>query len=194
MPAPLATRTEVLDRLMESFRKHGYDGASLTTLSERTGLGRSSLYHYFPGGKEEMALAVLDHLSASLRPVFEAVDDESDPTAKLNLLLDALDAFYDGGKRACLLERLVASVDHARFASPLRATFHDLIAVLTRIGRAAALSPAVARRRAERAVVGIEGALVVAAGMNDPGVFARTVAELRATLLQPEPRRRSRSH
>jgi TetR/AcrR family transcriptional repressor of lmrAB and yxaGH operons len=105
-------------------------------------------------------------------------------------MLDAIDAFYDGGKKACLLERLSASVDRARFGAPLKATFSDWISVLTGIGRAAGLSVATAQRRAEGAVVRIEGALVVAAGTGDPGVFGRTLAELRATLLAPETRAR----
>lgn len=185
MPAPLASKTEVLDRIMESFRKHGYDGASLATLSERTGLGKSSLYHHFPGGKEQMALEVLAHLNAALQPVFQAIADEPDPGKKLDLMLDAIDTFYSGGKKACLLERLVASADRARFGAPLRATFKEWMSVLTKICRAAGLSAAVARRRAEGAVVQIEGALVVAAGIGDPSVFQRTLDDLRATLLAP---------
>ena len=185
MPAPIATKTEVLDRLMESFRKHGYDGASLATLSERTGLGKSSLYHHFPGGKEQMALEVLAHLNASLRETFRAVADEPRPERKLALLLDALDAFYDGGRTACLLERLVASVDRARFAVPLRETFAGWMSALASIGRAAGLSDAVAQHWAEGAVVRIEGALIVAAGLDDPGVFGRALDELRGTLLAP---------
>lgn len=185
MPARIVTRTEVLDRLMESFRKHGYDGASLAALSKRTGLGKSSLYHHFPRGKEQMALDVLAHLNETLLPVFDAVAVEEDPEQKLELLLAAIDEFYDGGRKACLLERLCASVDSARFRSPLRATFTKWTSVLAAIGRAAGLSDAVAQRRAEDAVVRIEGALVVAAGMNDVGVFARTLEELRATFLEP---------
>lgn len=183
MPPALVTRTEVLDRIMESFRKHGYDGASLATISERTGLGKSSLYHHFPGGKEQMARDVLAHLNAALRPTFQAVEDEPHPKKKLDLMLDAVDAFYEGGRKACLLERLGASVDRARFGAPLRATFVGWMTVLADICRAAGLSPAAARRRAEAAIVRIEGALVVAAGIGDPSVFGRTLDELRATLL-----------
>jgi len=185
MPAPLATRTEVLDRIMESFRKHGYDGTSLATLSRRTGLGKSSLYHHFPGGKEQMALDVLAHLNAALRETFQAVENEPDPKKKLDIMLDAIDAFYDGGRKACLLERLVASVDRSRFGTPLMATFIDWMSVLENTCRAAGLTAGASRRRAEGAVVRIEGALVVAAGIGDPGVFRRTLDELRATLLAP---------
>jgi TetR/AcrR family transcriptional repressor of lmrAB and yxaGH operons len=185
MPAPLASRTEVLDRIMESFRKHGYDGASLATLSKRTGLGKSSLYHHFPGGKEQMALDVLDHLGASFGRIYQAVDEEPDPRKKRDMMLDAIDAFYDGGKKACLLERLSASVDRARFGAPLRATFTQWMAALAGICHASGLSPAAARRRAEDAIVRIEGALVVAAGLRETSVFRRTIDDLRATLLAP---------
>jgi len=186
MPARLATRTEVLDRIMDSFRKDGYDGASLATLSARTRLGKSSLYHHFPGGKEEMAHEVLAHLNDGLRETFEEVDAEPEPKKKLDILLDAVDLLYDGGKKACLLQQLGASVDRARFRSPLKATFASLMAALVDTGRAAGLSAAVARRRAEDAIVRVEGALVVAAGMDDLGVFRRTLSDLRATLLLPE--------
>ena len=186
MPPALATKTEVLDRIMDSFRRHGYDGASLATISERTGLGKSSLYHHFPGGKEQMAIEVLAHLNSSLAKTFRTVEEEPDPKTKLDLLLDAIDAFYEGGRQACLLERLGASVDRARFAAPLKATFIDLMSVLENVCRAAGLSVSAAHGRAEGAVVRIEGALVVAAGMNDPSVFGRTLDELRATLLVPE--------
>src|SRR5215207_285283 len=130
MPAPLATRTEVLDRIMESFRKDGYDGASLETISKRVGLGKSSLYHHFPGGKEEMAHAVLAHLNDRLSETFEVVKAEPNPKKKLDLLLKAIDALYDGGQKACLLARLGASVDRGRFAAPLKATFGSLLSML----------------------------------------------------------------
>jgi AcrR family transcriptional regulator len=49
----------VLRALGEVFRAHGYEGASLTLITEATGLGKGSLYHLFPGGKEQMAAEVL---------------------------------------------------------------------------------------------------------------------------------------
>ena len=66
MPAPLMSKDEVLDRLVDAFRDKGYEGASLSELSAATGLTKSSLYHYFPDGKEEMAEEVLAHLDRQL--------------------------------------------------------------------------------------------------------------------------------
>lgn len=62
MPAPLIPREEVLNRLANAFRAGGYQGTSLKDLCEATGLVKASLYHYFPGGKQDMAQAVLDHI------------------------------------------------------------------------------------------------------------------------------------
>jgi AcrR family transcriptional regulator len=184
MPAPLLTKDDVLDRLLATFRDRGYDGASLAELAAATGLGKSSLYHYFPGGKAEMAEQVLAHLDRQLADgVYAAVRAEATPAAKLAALLDGLDAFYEGGRRACLLERLCASVDRPRFRQPLRRAFAAWMDAVESIGVEAGLPRDVARARAEEFVVQIEGALVVCAGTDDAAVFGRALARLRAATL-----------
>jgi TetR/AcrR family transcriptional repressor of lmrAB and yxaGH operons len=60
MSRAVATRPDIIPALAEVFREHGYEGASLALLGDATGLGKGSLYHFFPNGKEEMAAAVLD--------------------------------------------------------------------------------------------------------------------------------------
>lgn len=52
--------------LLRLFRQYGYDGATLSKISEATGLGKASLYHHFPGGKDEMVEVVLDSLECWL--------------------------------------------------------------------------------------------------------------------------------
>lgn len=53
------SKEEVIAQLTKVFRQYGYEGATLARLSEATGLGKASLYHHFPKGKEEMAAVVL---------------------------------------------------------------------------------------------------------------------------------------
>jgi AcrR family transcriptional regulator len=183
VPAALISKDEVLERLLATFRSDGYDGASLAELSERTGLGKSSLYHHFPGGKAEMATAVLTHLEGVLAEAFGAALDAPTPEAKLARLLGAVDGFYAGGKQACLLERLSASVDRGRFKKQLARVFDRFLSAFVEIARAAGLREGVARARAESAVVRIEGALVLVAGTGDTGVFMRALADIKATFL-----------
>ena len=124
MPAPTLSKDEVLDLLLNTFRERGYEGSSLAELSTATGLGKSSLYHYFPGGKVDMAEQVLGHLDRQLSAnLYEPLRSAQPPAKKLGRMLDVIDAFYEGGRKACLLERLCASVDRANFRRPLRQAF-----------------------------------------------------------------------
>lgn len=184
MPAAIVPLKDVLARLMQTFRKDGYDGASLSEISKTTGLGKSSLYHHFPGGKVEMAERVLAHLEESLeRDLFEPMRSTASPKKKLEAMLETLDAFYARGANACLLERLAASTDRARFRRPLAKAFSKWIDAIQTLCEEAGVPPKEARRRAEDAVVRIEGALVVSAGTHDTGPFQRALAELKRSLL-----------
>jgi AcrR family transcriptional regulator len=190
MPAPLLSKPDMLARLTELFREKGFDGAALSDISESTGLGKSSLYHHFPNGKEEMALEVLAHLEEQLeRALFEPMRSAEPPKQKLNRMLDTIDTFYDSGKKACLLERLCASVDATRFRRPLGRAFKTWIDAVEALGVESGLPRTVARARAEDLVVRIEGALVVCAGTGNTEVFARTIRELRHSVLASAPRR-----
>jgi TetR/AcrR family transcriptional repressor of lmrAB and yxaGH operons len=184
MPAPILSKDEVLDRLLDTFRDRGYEGASLTELSAATGLVKSSLYHYFPGGKQEMAEQVLAHLDRQLASdLYAPLRSGRAPARKLGEMLDTIDAFYEGGRKACLLERLCASADRTRFGRPLRRAFTVWMKAVEGLCLEAGLSRAVARERAEDFVVRVEGALIVCAGTDDYEVFARTIKDLRASVL-----------
>ncbi|HSA56579.1 MAG TPA: TetR/AcrR family transcriptional regulator [Gemmatimonadaceae bacterium] len=186
MPAPLLSKAEVLDRLLDTFREKGYEGASLAELSAATGLVKSSLYHYFPGGKEDMAEQVMAHLDEQLvTGVYEPLRAAGTPAKKLGAMLDTIDAFYEGGRKACLLERMCASVDRTRFRRPLRRAFTAWMDAVESLCLEAGLPRTVARSRAEDFVVRVEGALIVAAGTDDYGVFARTIKDLRSSVLAP---------
>ena len=53
------SKEEVITKLVPVFRRYGYEGATVSRLSEATGLKKASLYYHFQGGKEQMAEAVL---------------------------------------------------------------------------------------------------------------------------------------
>ena len=56
------SKEEIILKLISVFRYYGYEGATISLLSEATGLKKASLYYHFQGGKEEMAKAVLDYV------------------------------------------------------------------------------------------------------------------------------------
>jgi len=189
MPAALLSREEVVDRLMGVVQRFGYDGASLAQLSKATGLGKSSLYHYFPAGKDDMVRAVLDHLESQLRSaVFDPLRGPGSARARIEAMVETLDDFYGGGKKPCVLGNLVLGTSRPRFRRQLRAIFDQWIDALAAALADAGLGP-VARARAEDAVMRVEGALILAHGMDDVTLFGRALRQLPAELLAPAPRR-----
>lgn len=186
MSRTVAERKDVIAMLAEIFREHGYDGTSLSLITEKTGLGKGSLYHFFPGGKEEMAEAVLSDIDAWFRThVFEALRNEQDPVHALETMFAGVDSYFRQGRRLCLMGVIAASGAHDRFARELNRYFSDwrtdLSATLERAGTPAVESGALA----EEIVGGIQGALILARSLDDPGAFGRVLTRLKARCQDP---------
>lgn len=176
---------------MTVVRRCGYDGASLAELSKATGLGKSSLYHYFPDGKDDMVRAVLEHLEGVLRErVFTPLRGSGPARRRVEQMVRTLDDFYRGGREACVLGNLVLGTSRTRFRRQLQAIFDEWIEALAVALTDAGLSKPVARARAEDAVIRVEGALVLAGGMDDVSMFGRALKQMPADLLAPAGRRR----
>jgi TetR/AcrR family transcriptional regulator, lmrAB and yxaGH operons repressor len=179
MPAAIVPYDDVVSRLFEVFRDQGFAGASISQIAEATGLGRSSLYHYFPGGKEDMALAVLQRVESSMRErLFEPLRASSAPAKRLKAMLETYDEMYDGGRDVCLLGTLVLGGSRARFQRPLKEIFETWITALAGLAADAGVPAKTARERAEDAVLRIQGALILAGGLDDTAPFRRTLKTL----------------
>lgn len=186
MPPALHTREEVLDRLMRVFRRLGYDGASLAELSRATGLGKSSLYHHFPRGKDDMVRAVLEHFEGRLRDsVFGPLRGPGPARRRVEAMVETLDGFYRGGREACLLGNLVLGASRSRFGRELRAIFTEWIEALAAALVDGGVPGPIARPRAEDALMRIEGALILAGGMGDVALFGRALRQLPDELFAP---------
>ena len=138
-------RADVVPLVAEVFREFGYEGASFSRIAERTGLGKGSLYHFFPGGKEDMAAAVLAHVDDWFeRHVFAPLDAD-EPQAAIAAMWRSVDAYFQAGRRICLVGAFALDDTRDRFASAIRSYFLRWIAALGRaLARAASPRP---RRR-----------------------------------------------
>ena len=75
------TRDRIIVATNELFRRHGYNGTSLSQISEAANATIGSIYHFFPGGKEALAVAVVETTGAVYGELFESIAREaSDPT------------------------------------------------------------------------------------------------------------------
>ncbi|MFJ8363829.1 TetR/AcrR family transcriptional regulator [Streptomyces sp. NPDC093984] len=54
----MATRRRIVEGAAQEIRERGASGATLDDIRARTATSKSQIFHYFPGGKEELLLAV----------------------------------------------------------------------------------------------------------------------------------------
>ena len=182
----LNERADVIPLLAEVFREFGYEGASLSRMTEKSGVGKGSLYHFFPGGKADMAKAVLDDVEAWFeRHVFQPLRDDP-PEIAISRMWEAVDSYFRSGRRICLVGAFALDGTRDRFAAAIAGYFirwiDSLRDALVRLG----LSPADASQAAEDAVLGIQGAIVLARATKDEALFARAIARLRSRLPLPK--------
>ncbi len=183
------TEPELLNRLTAVFRTHGYEGASLSKISEATGLQRASLYHRFPGGKAEMAEAVLNRAGEWLQAhALKPLTESGPPEGRLRQMARKLDEFYEGGRQSCLLDALSFGVDEGGIREHQRVAIAAWVDAIATMLRESGLPRRTARERAEDAVIRIQGSLVMARASGDPKPFRRTLRNLPQDLLRkPDP-------
>ncbi|GGY54362.1 TetR family transcriptional regulator [Parvularcula lutaonensis] len=169
------------------FREAGYEAASLSRLSEATGLKRASLYHRFPGGKEAMAEeALASMLRWADANILSPLREPGDPREKLDRAASAFSEYYRDGALACLIN-LFGSPDAApkSLTRGVQSVVSALISALSNVLLEAGLPSDEARTRALRGVVLIQGALVLSRAFRDTAPFEATMARWTDELLGP---------
>jgi TetR/AcrR family transcriptional regulator, lmrAB and yxaGH operons repressor len=186
----LIAEDDLLARLARVFSEVGYEGASLALLADATGLQKASLYHRFPRGKTQMAEEVLASTGSWLQAqILSPLKGPGTPAERLATVAANLDRFYHGGARACLLNMLSSPrIDDGPFAPAIRAAFEALIAAFSDLAGESGANPETARLRGERAVMLLQGALVLSRGTGSTAPFRSFLAALPDDLLTPDRR------
>ncbi|MDH4273896.1 MAG: TetR/AcrR family transcriptional regulator [Gammaproteobacteria bacterium] len=185
MPAAQKGKDDVIQHLAGVFRRHGYDGATLTMLSDATGLVKASLYHYFPNGKQDMARAVLDYLGElSKSEVLDKIDYAGDPRRELNALCERLVHYFQQGQVSCILEVFTLGQAKGLFQDTIAARMSRIAEAYARLLQRAGIAESVAQQRGWEALVTIEGALVVTRATGDTKLFRNMMMALPTRILK----------
>ncbi len=175
-------KSDAIALVAEVFRELGYEGASMSEITARTKLSKGSLYHFFPGGKEQMAAEIMAHIDAWFATEMFGPLEKEAPRAAIARMWETTDSYFRSGRRVCLIGAFALDETRDRFPAAIRGYFHRwidaLAGALTRTG----LPGAAAKALAEEAVIGIQGALTLARALGDDTIFGRTLARLKRTL------------
>ncbi len=171
MTAP--TRDRIVDAAAELFRRQGLHATGVKQIVGLADAQLASLYHFFPGGKEALAGAVLRTAGAGYQDLVTAVwDGEADVVAGVRAVfvgaaavLEAT-AYEDACPIATVALEVASTNETLRIATAeVFAQWHD--AATTRLERAG-IEPDAARRLAFMIVAAVEGGFVLARAARSP--------------------------
>jgi AcrR family transcriptional regulator len=165
-----------LERALELFRTYGFQGVSVAMLAKATGLEKASLYYRFPGGKDEIALAVVTGSVAWIEAnVFAPLQAAAPRRKRIAAVQDNLRSYYGDGTKACVLEMLSIPGGSQAVADLLKNALEAWIDAFASFARESGMAAPVARSQARDALVRIEGSLILARVLGDPTHFQRVL-------------------
>lgn len=182
MAKPSTTREAVIPLLAEAFREHGYEGASMAILQDATSLGRGSLYHFFPGGKEEMAAAVLADIQAwfderIFAPLRATSTSAEDARQGIHTMFDEVRTYFRSGRRVCLPGAFAIGRERDRFDQAVRGYFTEWADALTAALYATGVPEP--RSRSLQLIATVQGGIILARALNDPDAFDAAINSAR---------------
>ena len=162
----LSTRERLVTTAAALFRQKGYHGTGLTEILDAAKAPKGSLYHHFPDGKQDLALAAAEWASRGmLQIIADSFLPANDYRNGAATLCHKLAKFYDiaEGWNGC-------PVSHALFDGPLNETFRRKADQIYSTWTAAIAEHAVrlgedpdaAADKSETLIMSIQGAWVLA--------------------------------
>jgi len=187
-----STRERILDAGAELFRRQGYAGTGLKQLVARADAPFGSLYHHFPGGKDELTAEVIRRSAGYYLDLFEdEVGFESDPVeGTRRFFATAAETLVDTGYAdACPIA--VVALEVASTNEALRRATHDVFEVwlegLTGWYAAAGIDEARARGLAVHFLAALEGAFLLSRAAQDTEAMHTTGAAVAAAVADALP-------
>lgn len=172
--------------LLKLFRQFGYDGVTLSKISQATGLGKASLYHHFPGGKAEMAEVALRQvdlwLETSILPILESKEK---PIDIFESMCAEVNQFFNEGQNSCLWAVFILEQSsNDLFIPQINSAFSRWIEAIAHVLITAGLDQTLATQRGEDAIIATQGALILSHGLRNSTSFMRVLKQLPQQLCQ----------
>jgi TetR/AcrR family transcriptional repressor of lmrAB and yxaGH operons len=171
---------------VELYRERGMLGTGFSDVLEASGAARGAIYHHFPGGREELAVAVIDANGADLRTFLGHLLERRGPAGAIRgftaWYADRLDE--TGTRFGCPIAPAVleSALSSDAVAAAAAAAFDSWQSQLAAALRTSGVPAYRARRLAQTVVAGVEGALVLARARRSAGPI-RAVGQELARLL-----------
>ncbi|MGH3184695.1 MAG: TetR/AcrR family transcriptional regulator [Acidimicrobiales bacterium] len=172
MPRTSDTRERILDAGAQLFRRQGYEGTSLKEIVAEGEAPWGSLYHFFPGGKEEVGVMALRRSGERYRRLIELVFERAvDPAQALRQFFDLSARALQASDYADGCPIATVALESANTTEALRAVcaqaFASWLSTLADALRRAGIEPVAADRLALFGLSTFEGAIALSRTIRD---------------------------
>ena len=175
MPNARRHREQLVETAMRLFRRQGYAGTGLQQILAESGAPKGSLYHYFPGGKEEIGAAAV---ALAGERVAETLESLAARHAKSGAFVRGYFRQYaewmeeSDFRSGCPIATTL--LETAPLSAPIteagRQAIERWTGIIAGVFRRDGLTSSAARQRAQLTIASLEGALILArtAGRRTP--------------------------
>ncbi|MEZ5412426.1 MAG: TetR/AcrR family transcriptional regulator [Acidimicrobiales bacterium] len=190
--ASATTRQRIVTATAELFRRQGYRGTALKDITRAAEATTGSVYHFFPGGKAELARAVVIETGVAYRELFELIAGAAGSAAQ------AVADFFDGAAEVLAqsgyldvcpigaVAREVASTDDELRAATAQVFDSWTKAAAARL-RADGIDSRTARELALVVVALLEGGFTLARAHRDAAILRRLGRQARSLVAAATP-------
>lgn len=167
----------LVEALLGVFQKHGYEEATLSRLSHVTGLKKSSLYHRFPAGKDDMVKAVLHHVRKQFQEhvIEPLLNRKESPEQRFIDMISVITAFYNSGKNNCLLNTLNLGETKTEIKEILNCDYKSWLLALIELGEELGMTHQEAVCKSKHFLIVVEGSLIIQRVTNDLDTFKNSL-------------------
>jgi len=183
----VGTRDRLIGAMLEALGTRGFHGVGISELLSRAHAPKGVLYHHFPGGKAELAVAAIDtvvgHITATLENLFAR---QGDPVQALTLWMKDAQATLlgSGYDRGCPLATIAleSTAEDTAIREAVARGFAAIRDTLKRALVASGLDAQRAARLASLIVSAYEGGLIQSRVAGSARPLQDTTAMLLDTL------------
>lgn len=185
----MSTRTPrdaMVDSAIALFRERGVAATSLRDVVAHSRAPRGSIYHHFPGGKDELASEATRRAGDFIARLVEELVGTADPVAAVDLLVDHWSGVLLGSDFAAgcpVAAAALAPDDAAGARDAAGVAFGQWEGLLAQALRRRGTAPDEAADRAALVVSAIEGALLVSRARRTDEPLRAVGRELARTLV-----------
>lgn len=180
MPDAAPIRERLVVEAARLLAERGYHGVGVAEVLAAARAPKGSLYHHFPAGKADLALAAAAWASASLlRIVDDAYAAATDFDAGTRHLCAKLAKLFDrsGHRAGCPVSAiLLENPSNRPFVEEARRIFEAWIEAIAAHAERLGVPPEAARPRAEAIWMGLQGAWTLARARGDAAPLLRVPA------------------